>query len=267
LSLSQDGGVLAVGGPGNGGLVRVYLLDAGTWIPRGGEIDINGTLLVGSVSLSASGNVLAVGGKPTNVDENPAVVRIFQLVSGEWLELGQGVNGDVKDTAYQAALSADGTIVAVSNYYVGGSAGGSAQAHSNDAIDARILQWSPGGADGGDLDHWVPLGVNLHAKAPGPKTGYFISLSDDGTTLAMGDPGTPGEEGGGVTGHAHIFKYDGQTQAWTQRGPKQNGQAPGDQFGFDVSISGDGHHFAVGAPFNRGSGVELGRVYVYAFDG
>jgi hypothetical protein len=256
VSLSQDGGVLAVGGPGNSGLVKVYLLNAGIWIPRGGEININGTLSVGSVSLSAIGDVLAVGGTPTNADEAPAVVRVFQLESGEWLQLGEGVDGNVEDTAYQAGLSGDGTIVAVSNYYIG--AVGSAEAESNDALDARALQWSR------DLNQWVLLGENLHASAPGPKSGYYISLSDDGTIIAMSDPGTPGELGGGVTGHAHIYKYDGES--WMQTGPNQDGEAPGDQFGFDVSISGDGRRFAVGAPFNRGSGLERGRVYVYGLD-
>jgi hypothetical protein len=255
VSLSGDGGVLAVGvgGTGNGELVRVYMLDDGIWIPRGGKINIGGMLFLGSVSLSADGLVLAVGGIPTNDDENPAVVRIFLLKSGEWLELGEGVNGRVEETAYQAALSGDGTIVAVSNYYVGPV--GSAQAESNDALDARALEWSP------DHKQWIPLGENLHASAPGPKSGYFISLSDDGTIIAMSDPGTPNQYGG-VTGHAHIFKYDGDS--WMQLGPNKNGEAPGDQFGFDVSISGDGRYFAVGAPFNRGSGLERGRVYVYA---
>jgi hypothetical protein len=259
VSLSEDGGVLAVGvgGPGNGELVRVYMLDAGIWIPRGGKINIGGMLFLGSVSLSANGLVLAVGGIPTYADENPAVVRIFRLESGEWLELGEGVNGKIEDTAYQAALSGDGTIVAVSNYYVGPV--GSAQAESNDALDARALEWSP------DQNQWILLGENLHASAPGPKSGFFISLSDDGTIIAMSDPGTPGQSGGGVTGHAHIYKYDGDS--WTQLGPNQNGEAAGDQFGFDVSISGDGRHFAVGAPMNRGSGMERGRVYVYALDG
>jgi hypothetical protein len=151
-------------------------------------------------------------------------------------------------------LSGDGTIVAVSSYYVG--VIGSAHAESNDALDARALKYSP------DLNQWIPLGENLHASAPGPKSGYFISLSDDGMIIAMSDPGTPGLSGGDVTGHAHIFKYDGDS--WMQQGPNKNGEAPGDQFGFDVSISGDGRHFAVGAPFNWGSGVERGRVYVYA---
>jgi hypothetical protein len=260
VSLSEDGQVLAVAvrGPVNDEPVRVYLLNDGKWITRGGDITIGRTMLLGSVSLSAFGSVLAVGGTATNIDENPAVVRIFEFKSGDWAERGEGVIGALEgnSTAYQAALSADGMIVAVSNYYVGPV--GSAEAESNDALDVRALEWSP------DRKQWILLGETLHASAPGPKTGYFISLSDDGTVIAMGDPGTPGDSGGGVTGHAHIFKYDGDS--WMQRGPNQNGEAPGDQFGFDVSISGDGRQFAVGAPFNRGSGLVRGRVYVYAVD-
>jgi hypothetical protein len=260
VSLSEDGGVLAVAGNGSGNdePARVYLLNEGKWIPRGGKVNIGGTMFLGSVSLSANGLVLAVGGTPRNAGEDPAVARIFELKSGEWVERGKGVNAEVEgteveDTAYQVALSKDGMIVAVSNYYI---PVGSLQAESNDALDARALEWSP------DRNQWIRLGENLHASAPGPKTGYFISLSDDGSMIAMGDPGTPGESGGGVTGHAHIFEYDGDS--WMQLGSNQNGQAPGDQFGFDVSICGDGRHFAVGAPFNRGLGVTRGRVYVYA---
>jgi hypothetical protein len=257
VSLSGKGGDLtiavAVGEPGNGEPVRVYLLNDGTWIPRGGNINISGTMLLGSVSLSAFGSVLAVAGTATSSDENPAVVRIFEFKSGDWVERGEGVIGELEGTVYQAALSGDGRIVVVSNYYVGPV--GEAEAHSNDALDVRALEWSPA------QKQWILLGEKLHASKPGPKAGYFISLSDDGTMIAMGDPGTPDQSGGGVTGHGHIFKYDGDS--WMQLGPNENGEAPGDQFGFDVSISGDGRHFAVGAPFNRGSGVVKGRVYVY----
>jgi WD40 repeat protein len=261
VSLSGKGGELAVaaGGSESDEPVRVYLLNDGKWIPRGDNITIGGTMWLGSVSLSADGSVLAVGGTTTNIDENPASVRIFEFLSGGWVERGEGVIGELEgSTAYQAALSADGMIVAVSNYYVGSV--GAAEAKSNDALDARALEWLR------DQKKWIPLGENLHASAPGAKTGYFISLSDDGKIIAMGDPGTPGESGGGVTGHAHIYKYDDDGGSWMQFGPNQNGTAAGDEFGFDVSISGNGRQFAVGAPGNRFGGPETGQVYVYAID-
>ena len=39
------------------------------------------------------------------------------------------------------------------------------------------------------------------------------------------------------------------------------GDAPGDQFGYAVCISGDGQHAVASAPFNRAEGIEVGRVY------
>ena len=87
------GGVLTVhvGGSGTSGLVRLYLLNFGFCIPRGGKINIIESSLAGSVSsLSALGEVPAVGGTPPSLG-----------VSWEWLELDEGMmNDDVEDTAY-----------------------------------------------------------------------------------------------------------------------------------------------------------------------
>ena len=60
-----------------------------------------------------------------------------------------------------------------------------------------------------------------------------------------------------------ALEYEPVTDQWKQNAPNKYGEAPGDQFGFDVSISGDGLKMAVSAPFNRGDGFERGRVYVY----
>lgn len=79
------GGVLTVhvGGSGTSGLVRLYLLNFGFCIPRGGKINIIESSLAGSVSsLSALGEVPAVGGTPPNADEKQAVVSISRSVVG-----------------------------------------------------------------------------------------------------------------------------------------------------------------------------------------
>jgi hypothetical protein len=227
-------------------------------VKQGDFVSLEGTLLVGSVSIDETGQTFAVGGHPVTTEENssPAVVRIFSFLAGNWAELGEGIIGDFEDTAYLTALSADGNIVAVSNYYKGEA--GPAEGELNDALDVRAFEW--------DGNQWIQLGENLHALAPGEKSGYFITLSDDGMLMGMGDPGRENMEGGGVAGHAHIYQYDESSQLWEQRGPNKDGQAPGDQFGFAVALSGDGKSFAVGAPFNRGEGVERGRVTVYDID-
>ena len=98
--------------------------------------------------------------------------------------------------------------------------------------------------------------------SPGVKSGYFITLSDDGEVIGMGDPGRKVRKGQ-VSGHAHIYIYSKDNGEWQKAGPDIDGEAAGDMFGFDVSISGDAKHFIIGAPSSRGDGYGHGRVQVY----
>lgn len=81
----------------------------------------------------------------------------------------------------------------------------------------------------------------------------------------MGDPGREGEDGlgGGNTGHAHIYIFDGTE--WYQLGPNVEGEGAGDHFGYDVTVSGDGTRFASSSPYSRalGTGDPHGRVLVF----
>lgn len=46
---------------------------------------------------------------------------------------------------------------------------------------------------------WTKIGGNVHQGSLGPKSGYFVRLSDDGLTIVMGDPGKTLEEVGTAT--------------------------------------------------------------------
>ena len=254
ISLDSDGSFLAVGGPGAAGLAQVYSFSLGEWNSRGNGIVSEALgLSVDSVSLSLTGDTLAVGGVP--VTGQSVVVRVYEFFAGDWREVGRGVSGDLEQTAYMVALSGDGQTIAVSNYYIGIS--GLAQGEQNDALDVRAFQFSSNSGD------WELMGTNLHAFVPGVKSGYFVTLSDDGLIMGMGDPGRQVDDGS-VTGHSHIYYFTGEE--WIQVGPNVDGEAAGDQNGYSVSISGDGTRFGVSAPTNRGRGFELGRVYVYDID-
>jgi hypothetical protein len=147
--------------------------------------------------------------------------------------------------------------VAVSNYYVG--TAGPAKGQLNDALDVRAFEWIE------NLGEWVILGENLHGYSPGQKSGYFVTLSDDGMLMGMGDPGRRGEDEGVITGHAHVYWYNGET--WVQLGPNKYGDVTGDQFGYSVAFSGDGRSFAVAAPYSRKNyGYAHGRVSVFDID-
>ena len=253
LSLSEDGSVLAVGAPGspdhNGGYALVYSLIRGVWESLGSLVSGNEwDLSVYSVSLSGEGRRVSVGGIPAS---EGAVARVFEWSMGDWIEKGSGIGWTIGNTAYLADLSADGMTIVVSNYYIT-----DAERNTGMALDVRAYGWSDTTGD------WEPLGTNMHAFYKTPKSGYFVSLSQDGSLLVMGDPGRRFGDNAG-TGHAHLFVFDGQE--WVQLGSSLWGDAASDQYGYTVSISGNGQRFAVGAPYNRGSGEERGRVSVYEF--
>ena len=253
LSLSEDGGILAVGAPGvpgeaGGGYAQVFYLNKGLWEPRGSSVsgsDLD--LSVYSVSLSGDGSSIALGGIPTV--EGGAVAKVFKWYAGDWAEQGTGIGETIGDTSYLAELSADGATVVVSNYYIT-----DADSNTGMGLDVRAFRWME------NLQDWQQFGSNMHANYESEKSGYFITLSRDGHRIGMGDPGRRNGSAGSA-GHAHIWEFNGAE--WVQIGENIWGEAAGDQFGYSVSISGDGERLAVSAPYNRGKGQERGRVIVY----
>jgi hypothetical protein len=331
ISLSDDGGILAVGatgsfssqdqtnpnstttnsssssngtgsssdgGGGGGGYAQVYTLNQGVWYPQGQLVTgAELQLQVYSVSLSGLGTSIAVSGIPTL--PNGAVAKVFQWYAGDWtlrgtLGIGRGDSTTASSssgedtTSYLCAMSADGTTVAVSNYYVSDTAAAESTSTSTSTrsgwwLSVRAMTWSD------TSQEWELMGNRtIHGNSTVElKSGYFISISRDGRRIAMGDPGRRLETAG-ATGHAHIFEYQEQKASssssvkendyigytttssstsswvWTQLGPNIWGEAAGDQFGYAVSLSGNGQRLGVSAPFNRGQGQERGRFQVIA---
>jgi hypothetical protein len=90
------------------------------------------------------------------------------------------------------------------------------------------------GADTGE-GNWIETeGVALAAgNAPGDCFGSAVSLSADGTVVAVGSP----FDGDGTrTGKVTVFVYSLGT--WTQQGTPLLGDGADDQFGTAVSLSG-----------------------------
>lgn len=73
-----------------------------------------------SVSLSAGGNIIAIGA-PNNDDAGQAAgqVRVYENISGVWTQVGQDINGKVNqfglggNSGYSVSLSSDGGILAI----------------------------------------------------------------------------------------------------------------------------------------------------------
>ena len=118
--------------------------------------------------------------------------------------------------------------------------------------------------DGYDkVDDWSQLGLDIDGENSGDLSGYSVALSSDGLRLAIGAPRNDGN--GSNSGHVRVFDWDGS--AWIQVGSDIDGEAPGDRFGWSVSLSSDGSRLAVGAPFNGDNGDSSGSVRVYEWSG
>jgi hypothetical protein len=253
VSLSADGLTVAIGAPVNGGTgshaghVRVYKYISGTWTQQGADIDAEG---IGnhsgwSVSLSADGLTVAIGAKSNDGNGNNAgQVRVYKYISGTWTQQGADIDGETagNNSGWSVSLSADGLTVAIGAPFNSGN--GPSAGH------VRVYKNISG--------TWTQQGVDIDGEAGGYQSGYSVSLSDDGLTVAVGAPSN-----GSFAGHVRVYKNISGT--WTQQVADIDGEAVGDYSGRSVSLSDDGLIVAIGAPLNDGNGSFAGHVRVYSF--
>ncbi|KAH8044657.1 hypothetical protein JL720_17011 [Aureococcus anophagefferens] len=263
VSLSADGTMLAVGAWGNdpdnflpdAGHARVFAWDSGTWVKRGDDIDGEAAYDWSgySVSLSADGAALAVGRRKRGAGSYAGHARVFAWdpVDETWVQRGDDIDGEAAydESGISVSLSADGTTLAVGAHYNDGA--------GSDAGHARVFAW-----DSVD-ETWVQRGDDVDGEAADDFSGYSVSLSADGTTLAVGAPYNDG--GGTDAGHARVYSSWGVVE-WIQRGDDIDGEAAYDYSGRSVSLSADGATLAVGASGNDGAGSDAGHARVFAWD-
>jgi len=109
------------------------------------------------------------------------------------------------------------------------------------------------------------MGNDIDGEDTGDTSGFSVSLSADGTTVAIGSPDNDGINGV-LSGHVRVYGLD-VNQVWTQIGDDIDGEDAGDLSGFSVSLSADGTTVAIGAPHNDGiSFCNSGHVRVYRLD-
>ena len=93
---------------------------------------------------------------------------------------------------------------------------------------------------------WAQIGDNLLGEFSGDKFGSSLSLSDDGTIIAIGAPSNDGN--GTESGHVRVFKNIDNT--WTQIGEDIDGEAAYDDSGSSINLSSDGSYVSISAPDN-----------------
>jgi hypothetical protein len=303
VSISSDGNIIAVGAPGFNnpsfppGYTRVYEWNGANYIQKGTDIigEANGNSSGTAVSLSADGNIIAIGAG-SNSGANGSFsghCRIFEWSGTSWVQKGTDIDGEAAQDFFGNAvsISASGNIVAV------GAAGNDGNGTTSGQV--RVYEWNG--------TTWLQKGVDIDGEGLVRSFGSTLSLSSDGTSfIAHGHSGGNGSAGSvkifnwngtnwvqkgatlsgvngsdffgtsvdidgngstivagttGTTGYAKVFKFIGG--AWVQQGADLIGEANFDQFGRSSSISSNGSIVAVGTQGNDGNGISAGHVRVF----
>ncbi|WP_152605136.1 lamin tail domain-containing protein, partial [Phaeodactylibacter xiamenensis] len=251
VSLSSDGSVLAIGAAdndGNGdssGHVRVYEWTGTVWSQRGGDIDGEsaGDLSGCSVSLSSDGSVLAIGAVAN--DDYSGHVRVYEWDGTDWSQQGADIDGEAFGGGFgiSVSLSSDGSVLAI------GAPGDNGNGSNSGSV--RVYEWDGTG--------WFQRGGDIDGASAGDGSGSAVSLSSDGSVLAIGAPNN--DDNGDYSGHVRVYEWD--ETGWSQRGGDIDGASAGDMSGSAVSLSSDGSVLAIGAPNNDDNGDDSGHVRVY----
>lgn len=245
IDLNDEATILAVGVPGrssnneNYGAVRVFQFRNNEWIQLGGDINgpIENESFGNTVSISQDGIKLAVGARLSSLyKDGGGVARIYHFKNDIWNQLGTDIYGDNEFDFFgdPVQLSDDGRSVAIGMTHAGFSPG-------NEYVKVYTF----------DNSDWIQKGQTLHGEQPGDFFGRAISVSGNGSVIAVGAQRNRGNKGV-YTGQANVYAFDGAY--WWKQGLSFNGENCYDQYGEYVSISSDGRTLAVSATSNAGTG-------------
>jgi tartrate dehydratase beta subunit/fumarate hydratase class I family protein len=245
-----------------------------------------GTLLGDSVAISGDGNTLAVGAPnessgATGINGNQSDASIYSAGAvyvytrrngtSPWTQQAyvKASNPQISaEFGHVVTLSADGNTMAVSAYFEASAARGVSGNQADDSIPqagAVYVFVRRGGA-------WAQ---QAYIKASntgeagtegnfgdGDQFGFSLSLSDDGSTIAVGanaeDSSATGMNGNQAdnsmqsAGAVYVFTRTGAT--WAQQAYVKSANTAGNaQFGYSVALSADGNTLAASAFDDAGS--------------
>lgn len=252
IALSADGTIVAIGsrhhdgnGP-NSGQVRILKNIGGSWTQIG--LDIYGLQpgdgLARSLALSSDGSVLAVGANAHSTEGGPTGYSIiYKNVSDNWTQVGQIIQGiaPYSLSGNSISISSNGAIVAIGE-----------PGYNNQTGQVRVFE--------NISEVWVQIGSAIIGQESSNYSGQAISLSSDGSIVAIGAGGS--NSNGAGAGHVRIYKNISNT--WTQLGSDINGEEAFDFFGESVALSNNGETLIIGAVTQRNSDTKNG--YAKIFD-
>ena len=105
------------------------------------------------------------------------------------------------------------------------------------------------------------MGSDINGESSYDESGRSVSLSTDGSVIAIGAPSNDGN--GDNSGHTQVFRLSNSSNDWVQVGSDINGESSYDYSGTSVSLSADGSVIAIGAPGNDGNGSSSGHARIF----
>ena len=148
-----------------------------------------------------------------------------------WDWLGQDIDGESKTSRIISVIECDGTIVAIATHNNGN--------NGDDSGHIRVYEYNG--------NRWNQLGEDIDGEVGIDRSGWSVSLSADGTRVAIGAYLNDGNTGNILDNRGHVRLYEFNGNNWNQFGLDIDGEAAGDISGSSVSLSADGTRVAIGA--------------------
>jgi hypothetical protein len=165
-----------------------------------------------------------------------------------WTQLGNNINGEADHDWFgeAIAINSDGTVMAVGAL--------SNDGNGTDAGHVRVFEYSG--------STWTQKGSDIDGEDGGDESGISVSISSDGSVVAIGAGSNDGN--GSNAGHVRVYQFSGSD--WVQKGADIDGDSLGSYCGKSVNLSADGSVVAIGS--TTGTGLTYGgKVQVYQYSG
>ena len=223
------------------GLIIIFLISvpglAQNWVQLGQDIigENSGDNFGDQISLSHDGNRIAICG--FNNGNARGHLRIYENQSGNWVQLGQDIDGT--DAGDQLGISIqindEGTRVITSSRF---------QFTDSSGViwgDARVFEYQN--------NIWVPMGDFITGPPNQSEPfAFVVSMNASGNIVAASSRAWQG-----FSGLTRVYEFN--NGVWTQLGNDIVGN-PGEVTGAGISLNATGNRIAVGGPGNDEGGLE-----------
>jgi len=266
VAISANGSTIVVGAgnyninPNVAGSAYIFLRTGTTWTqvsklaPNDGK---KGDCFGGSVAISADGARVAIGAMWEDLGNTPraGAVYIFSRSAYVWSQEAKLVASDRTSFANfgnSVSISGNGDKVIIGEY----------ESKSQEIYRAGAAYiFSRNGVNWAQESKLV-----ASDKAANDTFGYSVSISGDGSRVAIGSPNCD-IENAGCAGAVYVFSHDNVTWVQEAKLTANDGNAY-DNFGWSVSMSSDGARVAIGVRCSSPADVvKAGAAYIFSWDG